>query len=189
MGNRCPYPEGSILYFNDSRAVLTNCTIADNFAGEGGTCLSLIDSDVTMTDSIVWGNDPQEIVKQGDSKPLIRYCAVRGWWPDLGNIHSDPLFTKRGTWVNPNNPSEALMPQDSRATWVGGDYHLKSQAGRWDPATRTWVLDAATSPCIDAGTPGKPVGHEPVPNGNIVNMGAYGGTNEASKSRPPAASP
>ena len=66
--------------------------------------------------------------------------------------------------------------------WVGGDYHLKSQAGRWDPIARTWVFDTVTSPCIDGGTPGNPVGHEPLPNGNIVNMGVYGGTNEASKS-------
>ena len=39
VGNRCPYSEGSIAYFYDSRAVLTNCTIADNFAGEDGTGL------------------------------------------------------------------------------------------------------------------------------------------------------
>ncbi len=39
-----------------------------------------------------------------------------------------------------------------------------------------------TSPCIDAGDPMSPIGHEPFPNGGIVNMGAYGGTAEASKS-------
>ena len=27
-----------------------------------------------------------------------------------------------------------------------------------------------------------PIGHEPFPNGGIINMGAYGGTGEASKS-------
>jgi len=27
-----------------------------------------------------------------------------------------------------------------------------------------------------------PVGHEPFPNGGIINMGAFGGTDEASKS-------
>jgi len=63
-----------------------------------------------------------------------------------------------------------------------GDYHLKSQAGRWDPAARTWVKDDVTSPCIDAGDPNDPVGSEPFPNGGRVNMGAYGGTAEASRS-------
>jgi hypothetical protein len=59
---------------------------------------------------------------------------------------------------------------------------LKSQAGRWEAATGTWVIDDVTSPCIDAGDPNSPVGDEPQPNGERINMGAYGGTAEASKS-------
>jgi hypothetical protein len=43
------------------------------------------------------------------------------------------------------------------------------------------MQDAVTSPCIDAGNPGCPLGDEPVPNGNRRNMGAYGGMAEASK--------
>ncbi|MHC4643702.1 MAG: hypothetical protein ACYS32_18830, partial [Planctomycetota bacterium] len=35
---------------------------------------------------------------------------------------------------------------------------------------------------IDAGDPAIPIGLEPFPNGGIINMGAYGGTAEASKS-------
>jgi len=77
-----------------------------------------------------------------------------------GNIEADPLF------AGPNN----------------GDYHLKSQAGRWDPDIQSWVKDDVTSPCIDAGDPMSPIGHEPFPNGGIINMGAYGGTGQASKS-------
>ena len=62
------------------------------------------------------------------------------------------------------------------------DYHLKSEAGRWDPVSQTWMQDNITSPCIDAGEPGTSIGSEPSPNGDIINMGAYGGTDEASKS-------
>ena len=57
-----------------------------------------------------------------------------------------------------------------------------SQAGRYDPTSQSWVTDDVTSPCIDAGDPMSPIGNEPFPNGGIVNMGAYGGTDEASKS-------
>ena len=39
-----------------------------------------------------------------------------------------------------------------------------------------------TSPCIDAGDPMTPIGYEPFPNGGVINMGACGGTGEASKS-------
>jgi hypothetical protein len=44
------------------------------------------------------------------------------------------------------------------------------------------VIDDVTSPCIDAGDPNTPIGDELFPNGGVVNMGAYGGTAEASKS-------
>jgi hypothetical protein len=37
------------------------------------------------------------------------------------------------------------------------------------------------SPCIDAGDPSDPVGDEPKPNGGRINMGAYGGTAEATR--------
>ena len=46
-----------------------------------------------------------------------------------------------------------------------------------------WVFDyCANSPCIDAGDPGDSVGGETQPHGDKINMGAYGGTAQASKS-------
>ena len=63
---------------------------------------------------------------------------------------------------------------------ASGDFHLKSAAGRWNGTT--WVKDTVTSPCIDAGETSAAYANEPSPNGNRVNMGAYGNTAEASKS-------
>jgi hypothetical protein len=40
----------------------------------------------------------------------------------------------------------------------------------------------STSPCIDAGDPNSDWSAEPWPNGKRINMGAYGGTEQASKS-------
>ncbi|MCK5269586.1 MAG: PD40 domain-containing protein [Sedimentisphaerales bacterium] len=45
-----------------------------------------------------------------------------------------------------------------------------------------WVVDDETSPCIDGGDPTTNPMDEPSPNGGRVNMGAYGGTGQASKS-------
>ena len=53
---------------------------------------------------------------------------------------------------------------------------------RWDPINENRVKDMVTSPCIDAGEPTSLVDFEPFPNGGIINMGAYGGTVEASMS-------
>jgi hypothetical protein len=70
----------------------------------------------------------------------------------------------------------------TNAVWIDGDYNLKSQASRWDSVSQSWIQDDVTSPCIDAGDPNSPIGHEPFPNGGIINIGAYVGTLEASKS-------
>jgi hypothetical protein len=44
------------------------------------------------------------------------------------------------------------------------------------------VLDKVTSPCVDGGDPYAEVSNEPMPNGGRINIGAYGGTMEASLS-------
>jgi len=94
-----------------------------------------------------------------------------------GNIDSDPCFADLGHRDDNGTPEESWDD-----FYISGDYHLKSQAGRWDPNTQTWIIDEVTSLCIDAGDPMTPIGPEPFPNGGIINMGAYGGTTEASKS-------
>jgi Leucine-rich repeat (LRR) protein len=154
-GNRAT---DAAVYCADSNAVFANCTIASNNAGQSGAGLYLFDSHVNVVNSILWGNGAHEIAWAGVGGALVSYSDVKGGWKGPGCINADPLFA--GT----------------------GDYHLQSQMGRWDPKGQTWVQDWATSPCIDAGDPGSPVGNEPLPNGGAVNMGAYGGTIEASKS-------
>ena len=62
------------------------------------------------------------------------------------------------------------------------DVHLKSRYGRW--TAEGWHADAAQSPCVDAGDPGAGHSLEPEPNGNRANMGAYGNTDQASKTPP-----
>lgn len=90
----------------------------------------------------------------------VTYSDVQGVWQGTGNIDTDPLFVEVGFW-DPNGTPEDINDD----FWVQGDYHLQSQAGRWDPNSLSWVQDAVTSPCIDAGYPNSPVGNEPMPNG------------------------
>jgi len=182
VGNRATDESSAAIYCTDSSAVLINCTVADNYAGGDGAGLRLEDSPVLVTNSILWGNTPGQIVASGARSPSIRYSCVAGGWSGPGNIDADPRFASAGRWVNQDSAKVVVTPDDPNAVWVMGDYHLQSEAGRWDAKARTWAQDAATSPCIDAGDPGSPLGHEPPPNGKIVNMGAFGGTAEASKS-------
>lgn len=151
-----PFDNGGGMYNRHSSPVLTNCTFVGNSAFDVGGIYNYGDADSTLIDCILWGNTMPQIV----GNAVISYSNVQGGWEGEGNIDADPIF------ADPNN----------------GDYHLKSQKGRFDPNIQTWIKDDITSPCIDAGNPNSPVVFEPFPNGGIVNMGAYGGTAQASKS-------
>ena len=59
---------------------------------------------------------------------------------------------------------------------------MQSQAGHWDPNINAWITDIHTSPCVDTGDPNSDWSVELWPHGERINMGAYGGTPEASMS-------
>ena len=173
----------------ESNSRLRNCTVVGNYAHEGGGLSNRSpegSSNAQLTNCIIWGNrDSSGAVASAQiygGTTYVRYSCIQGGWPGRGNINTDPCFTAQGYWADANDPNRSIDPNDPNAVWVHGDYHLKSQAGRWEPATQTWIVDDVTSPCIDAGDPKGPIGFEPFPNGGIINMGAYGGTAEASKS-------
>ncbi|KAF5434161.1 Carboxypeptidase regulatory-like domain-containing protein, partial [Candidatus Methanophagaceae archaeon] len=65
---------------------------------------------------------------------------------------------------------------------IDGDFHLKSAAGRKNTKNGEWVIDTPedNSPCIDAGDPVSDYFNEPDYPLGLINMGAYGNTEEAS---------
>lgn len=63
---------------------------------------------------------------------------------------------------------------------TNNDYHLKSLFGSYHGGA--WTLDTDHSSCIDAGDPIDAYSNEVTPNGDRINMGAYGNTAQASKS-------
>ena len=162
---------------NDSSSPeIVNCTFSANSANRGGGIYNENDGAPVLKNCILWSDSPDEI-RDTDAVTPATYSNIRGGWPGQGNIDTDPCFAESGHW-DPNG-----TPADTKDDfWVNGDYHLKSQAGRWETSGRGWVKDDSTSLCIDAGNPFDPVGLEPFPNGGVINMGAYGGTAESSKS-------
>jgi hypothetical protein len=188
-GNRATDWNGAVVLCTDSNAAFINCTIVENRGGQFGTGLFAQDGHVMVLNSILWGNWPKDISTEGDLLPAIRYSIVAGNWPGGGNLAVDPLFASSGRWVDRNDPAVTVAADDPSAIWSPGDYHVKSQAGRWDPRTGDWLQDEVTSPCVDGGDPTIPVGSEPLANGGIINIGVYGGTIEASRSLSLAPSP
>lgn len=154
---------------------IQNCTIGDNHTGKDGSALDTR-HDATVSNSIFWGNSSPVIKVWRPAALMMDYCNVEGGWPGVGNIEVDPGFVAPGYWELNGTPDD---PGDDY--WIDGDYHLLSQAGRWDPIAETWAKDQETSPCIDTGDPNSPIGLEPFPTGGRANMGAYGAGEEASK--------
>ena len=182
-GNRTTDPDfGAAVYCMDSATTLQNCTVADNLGGEHGAGIYLVDSSITIWNSIIWGNTSSQIVVESGNDPAVAYSSISGTWPGDGNIDKGPVFANSGYWSDPADPNLLLDPQEPDAVWFAGDYHLKSLVGRWSPNGGRWILDDVASPCIDAGDPNADWAIEPEPNGGRVNMGAYGGTIQASQS-------
>ena len=155
---------------------LRNCTICFNrldYADVTGA-VDCNEGTPIISNCIIWGNDQAQI--RGGTA-VVAWSNVQGGWPGTGNIDADPCFALHGHWDDNGTPGDS-----SDDFLVHGDYHLKSRAGRWEPTAQGWVFDNVTSACIDAGDISGPVGRERFPNGGIINMGAYGGTIEASKS-------
>jgi hypothetical protein len=153
---------GGINKSLDPGGIIENNTICGNSAKYGG---GLCDCGrAAIRNCIVVGNNASVAGNQiYDFNPPYAnptFSCVEGWAGGTGNIDADPCF------VDADND----------------DYHLESQAGRWDTNSKGWVKDSVTSACIDAGDPSSSIGWEPYPNGGHANMGAYGGTEEASKS-------
>jgi predicted outer membrane repeat protein len=168
FGNRAVV-EGGGIYFEIQGRKISNSILYGNMA--------LRASEIAQGPHGAAGCRPELIIIThsivgSDSNAIDFPHCYNGEW-----LHTDPLFAQPGYW-DPNG----IIDDPNDDFWVEGDYHLKSQAGRWDPNSGSWVIDDITSPCIDAGDPNSPVAFEPFPNGGIINMGAYGGTSEASKS-------
>ncbi len=164
-----------------SGPTLTNCTFSMNAGmslGDGGGMYNGPGCSPILVNCILWYNTPNQVSPSLDC--VVAYSDIQGGWPGEGNIDSEPLFVDLGHWAHLNDPNVVVEPNDPLAVWTHGDYHLKSLAGRWDPAAQAWMRDDVASPCIDAGDPRSNGAGEPEPNGRRINMGAYGGTAQAS---------
>ena len=129
---------GGILITN-SHVTISNCIVWNNVADVG--------SEIAIGDVIdYYGPYPSRVtvshsdVEHGEGGVFINPNMV-GWngepidpnlidpntlnW-DANNMDVDPCFAVAGYWHHNSTPADA-----NDDFWVDGDYHLKSQAGRW----------------------------------------------------------
>jgi hypothetical protein len=175
-GNWSERRGGAVSNGHAGNPFLTNCIFVENSADERGGGIWSQSGGPELRNCILWentaGEEGPQIGFDGAWDAHIKYSCVQGGQADIyivnysdvewgpGNIDTDPCF----------------------ADALAGDYHLKSQAGRWEPKEGRWTKDELTSPCIDAGDPNSDWTAELWPHGKCVNMGAFGGTPQASMS-------
>ena len=121
---------GGAIHCDTSHPTLTNCTVVGNQAtGSGGAVQCYSSSSPTLTNSVLWGNTPQEVhVVYGT--PVVSHCCISGGWSGAGsdNPSTEPHFVADGVWDD--NGTTSTWDD----LWVEGDYRLR-----------------VGSPCIDAG--------------------------------------
>jgi len=188
-GNSAHSAGGAIFNYQGNLS-LANVTVTENSAESiGGALYCGYSGKPTIANSILYFNSapqgPEIVLAPYYRDPsllnlAVSYSNICGGLPAIynpgraiiswgpGNIEAEPYF---------NDPDN-------------GDYRLKSNGWRWDVWLKNWAWDAVTSRCIDAGDPDAALRDEPLfvpvdPTGywgvNLrIDMGAYGGTAEAS---------
>jgi parallel beta-helix repeat protein len=160
----------SFYYGEGPDSILKNFIITDSFMG-----IFIVASSPTISNLTIVGNK-YGIEAYADSEPDISNTIL---WDNTGG----DLFGCRTKYSCVQRGGEGAITADPLfADPQNGDYHVRSARGRYWPEHDIWVLDKVTSPCVDAGDPNVGTFDEPLPHGGRINIGAYGGTAEASLS-------
>ena len=170
------FAQNTMYGFWGTAGVLNHCVAYGNRFGLGCTTNTVVSNSV-IADSSESAFAPYQgsgkVVPQGDYNVLWGNAQYTRGVASLQELQGE------GTgWIH------SFVADPLFADAENGDFHPKSVTGRWNPATGKWVTtDGVHSTLIDAGDPGAAVGTEPQPNGGRVNVGAFGGTSQASKAR------
>jgi hypothetical protein len=111
---------------------------------------------------------------------------------DQHSLSLNPLFvnpTGADGFLGYNSPVNDGRDDDFHEQSLHGSFHggalapvLSATTGLPVFLTPSLTTDAAESPAIDRGAPTDSFANEPAPNGNFINIGAYGNTAQASLS-------
>ena len=94
-GNVSDGDGGGLAVLNLAQPEVLHSTFADNTARRGGALMVVQEAVATVTNSILWGDAPDEILEV-NATTVVTYSDVAGGWPGDGNLDADPLFADPG---------------------------------------------------------------------------------------------
>ncbi len=77
---------------NGNSDFIQNCTITQNIASEGAGIYTNLDMPISVINSIIWNNSPDEIKNYSNKNISIAFSNIKGGYAGNGNINFDPLF-------------------------------------------------------------------------------------------------
>lgn len=164
------------LTVNGGTAAVTNSIFYGNVVGSAATVGA--DIHVAAAASLNIGHSLVASVDSLTSADATHVDASEGV------LYSNPRFVTDDETAIACRVSDGYLHYDpaKEATVANFDVHLMTSAGYRKNGDSTWYTDAKfTSPAIDAGI--GDYDQEPRPNGRVRNLGFYGNTEEASKTR------
>jgi predicted outer membrane repeat protein len=154
---------GGAIFSDLCAFTMRNCTLSENVAERGGAVVNYAGVEMTLVNSIVWGNHAtsgpggyEAQILSTSSSETIDFCCVQDLDPDVGgqgNIDADPLL------VDPDH----------------GDFHISAGSPCIDAADNTAVpqdltTDLDGNPRFVDDPKTQDTGHGDPP---IVDMGTY----------------
>jgi hypothetical protein len=185
--------QNSVVYITDSartavvaRAVgasLTNCTVV----ATNGTAVAKSEAGTLYLDGnilVAGGGRGNAVLNWQGGNLVSDWNAFHTLDPlTWVGVKDDTKWEKLSYWQKASGKDTHSVSFDPLfADMAAGDFHLQSTEGRWNPDAGRWFKDGLHSPLIDMANPERGTGDEVRPHGYVRNLGAYGGTEEASQS-------
>lgn len=85
------------MYLSGSSLRLANVTVTGNTTNNNSGGIHIVDSEIEIENSILWGNSPDQIQVPSGESPSIRFSVVQGGYAGESVFDLDPLFVE-GLW-------------------------------------------------------------------------------------------
>ncbi|UCG49459.1 MAG: right-handed parallel beta-helix repeat-containing protein [Phycisphaerales bacterium] len=96
------FEQGGITFSDETTGLVANCTIYGNsraqysYPNNGSGIYCDYNTQVTISNSIVWANQPGQIYFEGGLRGDVRDCDVQGGYEGIRNMDEDPKVTPDG---------------------------------------------------------------------------------------------